>query len=491
MAASAAAGEPSKEDVTKSKQPSQDDGKVVESVLVDDKTDEKPAVDLAKILPAAAVDPVASFQAARDIVAQLHETLDRLAAAAAGRPAAISVDAADSTAESKAGSDAARTAQLQLLALRRAHRGTASAAESGRAAEQTARRLADAEFAHLETRRYESACNRAAARRLRATPTPALARLRECIPDGAEENDEVNKEDETSRREDASAVASRSALYGRLQTEGVERTRLAAVREALETEKIRELKEVQEKQSCSADLAAKLRAVERALEPVCDLIELKGKPATAVAASAKPELVARLPEELRLIYAKFQVLASYGPESGISVHVDDTLTSAPDANGEPQAKRPRTATAKAPPSVCIEIANESAGMPVQFGSEPDKLVRLLFSEGAKTVPVTEAPAPGEEPRQTTIVTVMVEGSAGDSTLGAMWAGDDGQGPLAKLLPSGATVGRPYGWAQILAGCRAQGAALAPQTFALPSLQAGITASDIVHKVREHLAKTNA
>merc|ERR1719221_1855039 len=116
---------------------------------------------------------------AREAAAQVHETLGALKLLKADTSTTpVDVEAAntDNGVNGKAG-ELARVLQLRILALRRSHRAMAKAAELGRTAEAAARRTADAEFAHLETRRHESACFRAAASRCRIMETPHLSEV--------------------------------------------------------------------------------------------------------------------------------------------------------------------------------------------------------------------------------------------------------------------------------------------------------------------------
>eukprot|EP00928_Gymnodinium_smaydae_P014819 TRINITY_DN15441_c0_g5_i2.p1 TRINITY_DN15441_c0_g5~~TRINITY_DN15441_c0_g5_i2.p1 ORF type:complete len:499 (-),score=132.53 TRINITY_DN15441_c0_g5_i2:106-1602(-) len=425
--------------------------------------------DLEVALPKA-VDPAHAFEAARDLVQQLHGSLDRMKA---GREA--------TTEDGVVSQDVkitARDIQLQILALRRAHRASAAAAESGRLAEMQARKVADAEFAHLETRKYETACTHAAARRFRAAPTPQLSKLRSCLlrEDGTErkagvDEQEEDDEDEVIPANDGNAAVCR--LSARLQAEERERTRLEERLAELHRERLAELALLRDRENLGTELATRLRAVERALEPVCDLLELKARPSVQDAAIAAS--LAALPDPLRLVYSKFDVLASFGAESGIQLRIEG---SADGAAEEPLAKRARVdansgastsnslAAVSAGASVCVEVRGVATGAAAQ---DVAASVTLRFM----------CPKPP-------LVTVSIEVSSGVSEciLDSLWAGDDGNGPLAKAVGEEVSYGKPFGWAQVLAGSRETAMALAPATFA--SLDGGVTASDVVRLIRERL-----
>merc|ERR1719491_844034 len=95
--------------------------------------------------------------------------------------------------------------------------------------------MADAEFAHLETRRHESACCRAAARRCRVMQIP---NLNEVLPfldgslGGAAGDDKEEKE--------AAAGGAATTLTRSLERERQERAKLAEELEALEQKRAAE-----------------------------------------------------------------------------------------------------------------------------------------------------------------------------------------------------------------------------------------------------------
>ena len=124
------------------------------------------------------VDSVLAFDIARETVQRLHKAFVRLQNC---KVASIEGDPAPDSAFV----EASRDIQLNFLALRRAHRAMARAAEAGRVAEASARKVADAAFSELEASRQESACCRAASRLCRACPTPQLNKLRPSLQGAA------------------------------------------------------------------------------------------------------------------------------------------------------------------------------------------------------------------------------------------------------------------------------------------------------------------
>jgi len=400
------------------------------------------------------VDPDVAFETAQAAAQQLHECLDRLRA---GKAATENID--DSEASFAA---TARTMQLQLLALRRAHRAMAKAADAGRAVEVAARRVADAEHAHLETRIYESTCCRAAARRCRAFPTPQLNKLRPLL-EGAPTEEEEEQEEEEGEGEEGSIEATGTDLAAHLEAERVKRATLFEELETLERQKAKDLKAFREVAEVSDDLGKRLRTVEQALEPVCDRLDLRVRPAGLAQPCAEP-LAQQLPQPLRLVLAKFDILAAFGPSAGVAVSVE--AGGAVDGQPPPE-KRARVeagAAAAAAPAQGVRVELDGAG-----GQAPKAVLRFACPHHS-------------------LVTVAAEGC--ETLLDGLWPGDDGrQAGLLALLPAdeaaaaAPAAGRPYGWAQILAGLR--------ETLLVeaPGLQQadGVTAADVVHRVRARTA----
>lgn len=402
------------------------------------------------------VDPAGSFDAARAATKRLHETLGAL-------------KLAKSEAEAEGGSgfvEMTRELQLQLLAIRRAHRAMAKAASVGRATEAAARRVADAEFAHLETRRYESACCRAAARRCRTFPTPQLSKLSPFLGEGGA--GPVDGQEEEEEEESAANDGAATGLARRLEAERLERAKLSEELEALEKRMAADLEAFREQERLSSELASRLRAAELALEPVCDLLELRPRPGGAT----PPPGLSRLPVPLQLVFAKFEVLAAFGADAGVSVQLE--------AGGS------------------VEVAGPKDGEP------PEKKPRL---EGAGAVKVSIAFAPGRGkngPAATlnfsctalaagggaALVGVQGEGIASEALLEGLWPEDDGRvGPLVAAAAAAGVAGKAFGWAQVLAGLRDKAVPLlaGSSTGGPLSTGASVTAGDVVQRLRARLA----
>jgi len=402
-----------------------------------------------------AVPPDFAFEAARAAVRRLHGCLDALRAG----------KAAPEASNNNGGTFAAtaRTMQLQLLALRRAHRSMVQATDRGRAIETDARRSADAEHAHLETRMYEATCCRAAARRCRAFPTPQLSKLGPLL-DGAEgeegeEGDEEDADGEHSGQNGEGGSRPRKGLALRLETEKNRRADLCRELEGLELEKSKDLENFRGVAKISDELSARLCAVEQALEPVCDLIEYRPRP-TSLGQPLSHENLAELSPALQLVFAKFDVLAAFGPRMGVTVSID----AATEDGKPPPEKRARVDGAQSSLSaVCVAISSDSSGT-------SDDVTTLRFGQ----------PHPA-------LVTVSLEGDSSHALLEGLWPGDDGRhSGFTALLPAGMPgPGRPYGWAQILAGLRASLLVTAP---ALQTAE-GVTAADVVQRVRAGSAET--
>lgn len=416
-----------------------------------------PAADTSSGVYGLAVAPEGAFDAARAAVRRLHGCLDALRAGKSA-PEAVGDNGGTFAAT-------ARTMQLQLLALRRAHRSMVQATDRGRAIETDARRSADAEHAHLETRMYEATCSRAAARRCRAFPTPQLSKLGPLL-DGAaseegEEGDEEDAAGEQSGPNGEGGSRPRKGLALRLETEKNRRADLCSELEGLEQEKSKDLENFRGVAKISDELSTRLRAVEQALEPVCDLVEYRPRP-TSLGQPLNHGDVAQLSPALQLVFAKFDVLAAFGPRMGVTVSID----AASEDGKPPPEKRARVDGVGPNPcvrAVCVAISGDASGT-------CDDVTTLRFVQ----------PHPS-------LVTVSLEGDSSHTLLEGLWPGDDGRhSGLTALFPTGTPgPGRPYGWAQILAGLRAGLLVTAP---ALQTAE-GVTAADVVQRVRARNAET--
>jgi len=224
-------------------------------------------------------------------------------------------------------------------------------------------------------------------------------------------------------------------------------------------EKSKDLENFRGVAKISDELSARLCAVEQALEPVCDLIEYRPRP-TSLGQPLSHENLAELSPALQLVFAKFDVLAAFGPRMGVTVSID----AATEDGKPPPEKRARVDGAQSSLSaVCVAISSDSSGT-------SDDVTTLRFGQ----------PHPA-------LVTVSLEGDSSHALLEGLWPGDDGRhSGFTALLPAGMPgPGRPYGWAQILAGLRASLLVTAP---ALQTAE-GVTAADVVQRVRAGSAET--
>lgn len=325
-----------------------------------------------------------------------------------------------------------------------------------------ARRSADVEHAHLETRMYEATCCRAAARRCRAFPTPQLSKLRPLL-DGAsgEEGEEGDEEDADGEQpvQNGEGVSVRKGLAFRLEIEKNRRADLCRELEGLEQEKSKDLENFRDVAKISDELSERLRAVEQALEPVCDLIEYRPRPTSLGHPHNHENLAAQLSPALQLVFAKFDVLAAFGPGVGVKVSIN---AGTEDENPPPE-KRARVDGAGASNStVSVAISSDANGT-------CDDVTTLRFAQ----------PHPS-------LVTVSLEADSSHTLLEGLWPGDDGRhSGFMALVPAGMPAqGRPYGWAQILAGLRAGLLVTAPAL----QMTDGVTAADIVQRVRARTAE---
>lgn len=376
-----------------------------------------------------AIEPSKGFKASKDAAVELHSILEKLKAAKTG---------------GKDDMVATQEMQRQLLVMRRAHRAMVKMAENGRTLEAAARRAADAEYAHLETRQYESACCRAAARRCRNLPTPQLNELRPLLDGFKEDEDEENEIDA-----DPAADGSKTRLAGQLEAEKLERSRLAEELEVQEKLRKAEMEAFREREKLGAELTVKLTAVERSMEPVIDLLQLRPQ-------TGNDGIVTKLPAPLRLVYSKFEALAA--KEGGLSISIEETSTSADAAAVPPPEKKRR-----------LEVA------------EPEKLlIAVKISHGAGEVTLHFA-----NPCQSLVTVAIAQGT--DGLLDDLWPEDDGRNSaVLSLLPGAALekgIGRPYGWAQVLAGLREEALTAAPNLHAME----GVEATQVIAKLRVKLA----
>lgn len=376
--------------------------------------------------------PAASFQSSRESIGKIHSVLDELLACKQR------VAAGNSDAQAKF-PEHAHQLQLHLLTLRRVHRSMVKASELARIAETASRRKVDAALAHAETRRHESGCLRTAAARCRKFPTPELDKLRPNLRDGA------FVEGDDPAEESASPSAPSGNLSTRLEAELTERETLEAELKELQRVRSMEVDAINKLQAEKAEFLDLVRNGLRGLEPALNLIEPRKRPAQSVESGKLDSL----PTPLRLVYAKFDNIATFSKESGVTVRVE--------ALEQPPEKKARLeVTSDRPPAVCVKISSASNGA---------KAVGLRF-----TCP------------NGSILKVTPEAPSKDALLDCLWPEDDG---LKTVVPEGVTElsGHPYYWAQVLGGLRET---VSSSNASLATMD-GVSAMDVVTKVRARMA----
>mmetsp|Transcript_36303 Transcript_36303/g.82238 ORF Transcript_36303/g.82238 Transcript_36303/m.82238 type:complete len:335 (-) Transcript_36303:798-1802(-) len=238
-------------------------------------------------------EPAACFERARRAVKRLHDLLDGLEAAkASGKEQEVTEVLATH----------AKTMQVELLALRAAHRVMSKATDAGRTGEVAARKVVDTTHIYLETRRFASAACRVAGARNKALLGPEFhPELTVLLPflDGKYDlNVDVDSDGE---------------LPSLMETERQERSGLEEELHKMEAVQGKEAEALCSQERHSSELLEKLALVEKAMEPVSNLLELRPRQASS---SAPAEAVAELASPLRLIFSKFDTLSAFGSSAG-------------------------------------------------------------------------------------------------------------------------------------------------------------------------------
>jgi len=415
------------------------------------------------------VDPAGSFDVAREIAREMHKTLGALKLAKA--------DAETPGGEAGEGgnfADIARQLQLQLMSLRRAHRSMAKAADAGRTGEALARRVADAEFAHLETRRYESACCRAAARRCRSFPTPELSTLRPFLHKELGAGAQENEAEDQAEKDQGEGKAAPTRLAKWLTVEGQQRANLLEELEDMERAKLFYVDAFKGMGQFGTDLAAKLQKAKVALEPVCDHIDLRPRPEIDLLAP-EPVNLTVLPAPLRLVYLKFDTLAAFGKEAGVTVQIERVEPGSLLQGGEPPAKKARLERV----TRCVRV---------DIAAAPGKDTPA----DAKTVTIRFVASPTAGYSSCSIPALLI-GVCGEDEplLDSLWPDDEARsGEMSASAKTSEVPGRIYGWVQVLAGLRERVLPLVynPAKIGGPLSEGGsVVASDVVQRVRDRLA----
>lgn len=393
-------------------------------------------------------DLASSFDTARSVVSRLHDFVTKLKAVKQNGDGLEGFG------------PVAREMQLQLLALRRAHRAMGRAADAGKASEMATRKAVDAAHSNLETRCYESACLRAASRRCRNMPTPELTKLRPHLAgfSGTATNEDDPDDDlagaGSGQKGSDGQPRPAGGLAGQLEVEHQARLALASELEGLEQERARELESLRKWERCSNDLTTHLKAVELAMEPVANTLLLRPRPEGAPPLPNEA-LLASLPTPLRLIFHKFDNLLAFDKSPGLAVSVEGVAARSEE---HPPEKRPKT---EAAPAVVVKLPAQAAPSAVS--------IRFTFQQG--------------------LVFVAAEGMTGGplasgNLLEGLWTGDEGRAvpPPAggKQSQEQTHTGQCFAWAQLLGGLRE---AVAGNELSLDSIAAG----DVLQRLRARLA----
>lgn len=130
-----------------------------------------------------------------------------------------------------------------------------------------------------------------------------------------------------------------SGLAERLEAERKERQRLDTELEQLEKVRTKELEDIRNIQATNAELANMIRTGLKSLQPAMDKLatrsRLQGKE------SADASVLSGLPNCLHLVYAKFENVAAFSENSGVSVHLEGALIKAEGAPPEKKSSRRR------------------------------------------------------------------------------------------------------------------------------------------------------
>lgn len=414
-----------------------------------------------------AVDPSNCFEDARNTLKLFCHSLDSLEAIELPTD---SDGAADPSVNEKL-SSAFWDVQRHLLAMRRVHRAVGKALELGKASEASTRRIVDAEHAHLESRRYENSCLRAAAAYCRVFPMPALSAVRPFLREGLPHDFDLDAENSEEEVDAAQAIEEDPSnprptqLAKRLNVEFEERKRLAEEFDSLTKKKLADLRAFADVDRYNKDMFSKLRSAELALEPVCNLLELRPRPTSST--KTAPDLSSQFPDPLRLICSKFDVFSAFGDAGHVSVKTEPRTISG-SADGEPAQKKAKLA------------AESSAAVRVTLTGAKTELC-LVFACGPNSASGGAA----------AMVGVSCEGASGYTTLDNLWPDDDGRsGPLASAAAQANVPGRVYRWVQVLAGLRDQVAFFQINDNGIGAAKdcsEKVVASEVIGRIRKRLS----
>lgn len=161
---------------------------------------------------------------------------------------------------------------------------------------------------------------------------------------------------------------------------------------------------------------------------------------------------------LHLVYAKFENVASFSEDSGVTVSLEGVATK---SDGEPPEKKARIADdASDSATVCVKIL---AG--VTNGASKKACSLRFTSPGGEVIHVA----------------TQENGAEADTFLDGLWPEDNG---LATAEPAdlSKSPGKAYYWAQVLAGLRETVPTSVPSLAAIGA----VSAMDVITRVRSRL-----
>mmetsp|Transcript_50747 Transcript_50747/g.120624 ORF Transcript_50747/g.120624 Transcript_50747/m.120624 type:complete len:479 (+) Transcript_50747:37-1473(+) len=378
-------------------------------------------------------EPSACFERARQAVKKLHELLDQLE---------VFKETQSPNSDPEGFIAMARSMQIELLALRAAHKVMAKATDPTRTGETAARKVVDASHTILDMRKFEaSACSSACLRNkafLGPEFHPELTALLPYLDAKYSLEDDADSDGE---------------LPQHMEVEQKERSRLQEELQGMQVQQEKDAEALRERQRLSSDLVGKLAAVAKAMAPVSDLLELRPRPAEKAPASASEQAAKELElaVPLRVIFSKFDTLAAFGAQAGVAVRVEEV------SDAQPPEKRQKVSSEALPRAAPSRVCVETKGAVLRFSMLPS--------------------SSGQKPP---LVLVSSEG-CGDAVLANLWPQDDGR-PLAGLVDASTVkrLGQPYFWAQVMGGLRDFASLLGSSSAS--SIPESVTAAEVVGRL---------
>lgn len=341
------------------------------------------------------------------------------------------LEAQDASEDTSTGSELCNNAVQLVLELRENHRQIQDSLRATSEAENATRKTIEAAWVEQEGARYFCSSIQNSAERCRSMATPELSKLQPHLDSGVS-GSQPSKLPTTLAGQQDWPEEFIAEFHARKHMEG----EVAACKKKLATE----TSELQQRKAYKPQLLKRVAEAAAGLEPICLGIRShpKGSPPSGFSREswcpsevpvASKEVLRNLPAPLFKVYSEFQALHAFGVDSLTTVGIE--------TDKEPPAKRLRmdddTPLSSTSPRVTVEVAIDDAMMP--RGSDADQSVVLAFTY--ITAPLTAVAVKGFFKRPTRIV----DASA------CLWQleGDD--------EPPEGPEGRPYVWAQVLAGIK--------------------------------------